>query len=767
MNLRKSLYTKIIIFFLVVAFLPLLTVSYLFYRQEKENTFEVITQGTSNLIETLGIIVEKEITDAVEHIRLLAGSHIISSNDVSLETKTQEMQKLADLFRAFDDITLIDPSGVVLATLKYDFRGDWRHKAWFKSALKGNVTFSPVYVITHPTKFVMAVTAPVFGSDGKVIAVLSGRIGLERIWEVTDKIKVGKTGFVFITDANGKIVSIPDKEQILSKITPDDLKDKLLANPSGIIEFMDEHKKAKICFYSTLKGSQEYRVEGWRLGIIQDKDEVYGIIHKMKRQLILIVVVCLLVVSVLALVLTTNILRPIKSLGRASEAVAQGNLQTEVRVVSKDEIGELGTAFNTMVNQLKKSTVSIAVLENEQKRFKDIAANTGDWIWEVDAQGRYTYSSPLVEKMLGYSPDEVLGRYFYDFFLGEEKEKLKKAAFDVFMSQEKLQGFLNRKAHKDGQEVIVETFGVPILDDQGSLAGYRGVDRDITERKRSEEALETAFDQLKSTQAQLVQSSKMATVGILAGGVAHEINNPVGFISSNMETLQNYLEVYKKVLRMVDNLKEQITAGDMDKARLMLGALKKCEEEFQLTFIQHDIDELLGQTSQGIDRIKKIVLDLRVFSRADQEEAMSPTKVEQIIDDILGIVQNEIKYKADLSKEYADTPPVKCYAQRLGQVFLNLLVNAAHAMEGRGKITLKTYVQNQCVCVDVTDTGSGIPPENLKKIFDPFFTTKPVGQGTGLGLSICYEIVKNHGGNIKVISKVGEGTTFTVLLPLS
>ena len=161
------------------------------------------------------------------------------------------------------------------------------------------------------------------------------------------------------------------------------------------------------------------------------------------------------------------------------------------------------------------------------------------------------------------------------------------------------------------------------------------------------------------------------------------------------------------------------------------------------------------------------MLDLRTFSREDNTESRELVKIDEIMDSILSIVQNELKYKAELTKEYGDTPLVRGNAQRLGQVFINLLVNAAQAMENRGKITIKTYRQDNYVCVEVIDTGKGIPEEDLKKIFEPFFTTKPVGQGTGLGLSVSYEIVKKHGGEIKVRSKVGEGTTFTVMLPLS
>ena len=181
----------------------------------------------------------------------------------------------------------------------------------------------------------------------------------------------------------------------------------------------------------------------------------------------------------------------------------------------------------------------------------------------------------------------------------------------------------------------------------------------------------------------------------------------------------------------------------------------------------NDVNTLLEHSSRGLERIKKIVMDLRTFAREENAETMELAKIEEIIDSILSIVQNEIKYKAELTKDYGDTVLVKCNPQRLGQVFINLLVNASQAIEEKGKITIKTYRQDKYVCIDVTDTGHGIAPENLKKIFDPFFTTKPVGQGTGLGLSVSYEIVKKHGGEIKVQSKAGEGTTFTVMLPIT
>ena len=279
------------------------------------------------------------------------------------------------------------------------------------------------------------------------------------------------------------------------------------------------------------------------------------------------------------------------------------------------------------------------------------------------------------------------------------------------------------------------------------------------------DSLEQKVKQLKDAQGQLVQSEKLASIGQLAAGVAHEINNPVGFISNNMELLAQYVSEYTKILRMVEGLKKSVGEADIEKAKAIIEDINQFEQEIQLDHVINDTDNLLKHNQRGIERIQKIVMDLRTFAR-EGNDTMELVKIEEVIDSIVSIVHNELKYKAELKKNYGETPLVKCNTQRLGQVFINLLVNATHAIEEKGTIEIKTYQQDKYLCIDVSDTGKGIPPENLKKIFDAFFTTKPVGQGTGLGLSVSYEIVKKHGGDIKVQSKVGKGTTFTVRLPL-
>lgn len=300
---------------------------------------------------------------------------------------------------------------------------------------------------------------------------------------------------------------------------------------------------------------------------------------------------------------------------------------------------------------------------------------------------------------------------------------------------------------------------------------YEGLEEKIRQRtselNKTIGELEKAQADIKQAELQLLQSEKLASIGQLAAGVAHEINNPVGFISNNMEILQQYIQSYTKILAMMDSLKKEIEAGDIEKTKVTLNEIKKFEKEVDLEYIRKDVNGLMEQTRRGLERINKIVTDLRTFAREDRGETAELVKIEEIIDSILSIVHSEVKYKADLTKEYGETPLIKCNVQRIGQVFINLLVNAAQAIEQRGTITIKTYTENNHVCIDVTDTGKGIAEENIKKIFDPFFTTKPVGQGTGLGLSVSYEIIKKHKGEIKVQSEVGKGSTFTVMIPIN
>ncbi len=272
-------------------------------------------------------------------------------------------------------------------------------------------------------------------------------------------------------------------------------------------------------------------------------------------------------------------------------------------------------------------------------------------------------------------------------------------------------------------------------------------------------------DELRSAQARLVQSEKLAAIGQLAAGVAHEINNPAGFVASNLEILETYVAAYLKMLGLSAQLKVAVERRVWDEAVAVALQMHLATDALRMGYIIADSEHLVRQSREGVSRIEKIVADLKVFAYEGAQWFEESVKIENVIEMTLGIAHNEMRYRIDLRKDYGDTPQIRCNVQKMGQVFLNLIVNAAQAIPAEGIITIRTYQEPGYVCIDITDTGCGISDDNLKKIFDPFFTTKPIGKGTGLGLSISYELVKKHGGTIRVRSAEGQGSTFTVALP--
>lgn len=266
---------------------------------------------------------------------------------------------------------------------------------------------------------------------------------------------------------------------------------------------------------------------------------------------------------------------------------------------------------------------------------------------------------------------------------------------------------------------------------------------------------------LSDAQTKLMQSEKLASIGQLAAGVAHEINNPIGFIFSNFGTLEQYLQ---DLFQMLD-VYEQAEASVGDAAAV--AHIRNLRADLDIDYLKDDIPNLMRESRDGIQRVRKIVQDLKDFSRVDARQEWEPVDLHAGIDSTLNIVNNEIKYKADVVKNYGPLPEVQCLPSEMNQVFMNLLVNAAHAITAeRGTITITTGVQDASVWVEVADTGTGIAAENLQRIFDPFFTTKPVGHGTGLGLSLSYGIVQKHAGRMEVTSEIGAGTRFRVTIPI-
>ena len=287
----------------------------------------------------------------------------------------------------------------------------------------------------------------------------------------------------------------------------------------------------------------------------------------------------------------------------------------------------------------------------------------------------------------------------------------------------------------------------------------------LEERKLVEEALrrekseqQTLIQRLEEAHNQLLQSEKMASIGQLAAGVAHEINNPIGYVNSNLGSLQKYVEALLRLIAAYEKYEADLSQEHAE-------SLQTLKNEIDLAYLREDINELMTESLGGLQRVKRIVQDLKDFSHVSDSE-IQWANVESRLESTLNVVWNELKYKAEVIKDYGNIPEIECIPSQLNQVFMNLLVNAAQAIRERGEITVRTRRVDDRVCIEISDTGTGIPQELMNRIFDPFFTTKPVGTGTGLGLSIAHGIIRKHKGRIDVRSEPGKGTSFQVYLPI-
>jgi signal transduction histidine kinase len=263
--------------------------------------------------------------------------------------------------------------------------------------------------------------------------------------------------------------------------------------------------------------------------------------------------------------------------------------------------------------------------------------------------------------------------------------------------------------------------------------------------------------ELERLQAQIIHSEKMASVGQLAAGIAHEINNPAGFIYGNMDMLRDHLAHLRKLLAVYDQLVLPPDVAQM---------VHSVKVEINYERLMGDLSSIVSDCVEGAERIRDIVQNLRLFSRLDEAEVKQVDLHEGIDSTIRLLSRYYSSSRVTLRRNYGDLPPISCYAGQLNQVWMNLLVNAAQAVGDEGEVSISTRLEDAWVVVTISDTGCGIPADQIKRIFDPFFTTKPVGEGTGLGLATSYGIIERHGGTITVKSQVAAGTTFTIKVPI-
>jgi len=437
------------------------------------------------------------------------------------------------------------------------------------------------------------------------------------------------------------------------------------------------------------------------------------------------------------------------------EVLARVNTHLSLRTMQKQ--------LQTQNDQLQQEIAVRVQAETELRLTQYSVDHATDAIFWLTPEGGISYANEAGCKMVRHPREELLRMFIYEFEIGVTREVWPQ---NWAYTKERRSYVMETRIRAKGGIIIPLEATVNYTEFGGREHAFVYA-RDISERKRAEQSLADSYANLKESNQrleelhqQLLQAEKMASIGQLAAGVAHEINNPIAFVNSNLGTLQTYISYLLQLLAVY-----QRTDGLLVEQHLQLAdEIAAVRKRMDLDYVRADIKSLMDESLDGVLRVRRIVQDLKDFSRVGEIERQE-VDIHAGLNSTLNIVASSLRQKAEVRKEYGDIPYIEGVPAQLNQVFMNLLVNAGQAIEADGIITIRTGCNDEWVWVEVEDNGAGIPADNMTRIFEPFFTTKPVGMGTGLGLSLSYGIVAQHGGRIEVTSQIGAGSTFRVLLP--
>jgi PAS domain S-box-containing protein len=423
--------------------------------------------------------------------------------------------------------------------------------------------------------------------------------------------------------------------------------------------------------------------------------------------------------------------------------------------------------LETLEVQLGERKRAEKALVESEVFYHSLVESLPQTILRKDIEGRFTFVSAKFCHEVGKSLEEIVGKTDFDFFPRELAEKYRRDDRRVIETDDVLDT-VEEHVTPHGERLYVQVIKTPLRGPDGTIIGMQGIFWDVTSRKQAEEQLRMqnlrlqemaasehqAHQELKLAQSRLVQQEKLASLGLLVAGVAHEINNPLAFVTNNLAVLERDFGDLTRLLGIYSQDAPDRAAAQAFRA------------EADVDYTLENLPNLIHRTREGLRRIQHIVSDLRVFARLDEGD-LNDVDLNAGIESTMTIVLGHAKKKGiRLVSDLAPLPPVSCYAAKINQVVLNLLTNAIDACQDGGTVTVRSRSEPGGALVEVCDTGCGIDAEMRERIFDPFFTTKPVGQGTGLGLSISYAIIQDHGGTIDVDSEPGQGTRFSIHLPL-
>ena len=744
---------------------------------------------------------------------------------------------------------------------------DPRTRPWYKAAVAaGQPTWSEIYPNTAGITAYLGASLPFYDRQGKLQGVLLTNINLSTIGKFLQSLKIGETGQVFIIERSGMLVATSTGERPFHVVKKDYGAERVKAidSKNTFTKTTAQYLAANFNEFQSVKTSQslEFDVQGqkqflqvlpwqddkgldWLIVVVVPEADFMAQINANNTATILLCAAASIAAIIVGVVTARWVTKPILSLNEAAKNIAKGEWGKSVIINRDDEVGELANSFNSMAAQLQVSFADMQALNGElsesESRLNQILEAVPVGIFVADSSGKPYYVNSRAQDLLGTgivaanAASEL--REIYQAYLAgtnelypAEKEPIANAFKGASVNVDDME------IRQPDRIIPIEVWGTPIYDDKGKVSYAIAAFADITQRKQAEklvaeynrtlevqvaertQELKTALDYLQTTQEELIQSEKMAALGQLVAGVAHELNTPLGAIRSsagNMtkflgQTLTNLPSLFqslspaesenfcallyrslqkdmtltaKEERKLKRALISQLEGEDIDEADEIadtlvdmgiyeaddfLSLLQKVDRDriLEMAYKLSEIQRGTQTINTAADRASKVVFALKTYARYDSSETMVESNITEGIETVLTLYQNNLKHGVEVIRNFPKIPPVLCYVDQLNQVWTNLIHNALQAMDNQGTLTLDIVQFGNNIKVSVTDSGKGIPPEVMPKIFAPFFTTKPPGEGSGLGLDIVKKIVDKHRGKIEVASVPGK-TTFTVVLPVN
>ena len=810
-NLFSGIGRKLLCWFLLLSILPIMVVAILTYRYAREtiknellNEEAFLAEGIKNHIQT--------ILDAGEYSSQFFASDEFIRRHLEILNHNPDNKRIVRKFndymvyktnlnKDFYETFVLNPAGIIVASSNEKSIGRIEFGADYFAYGKGGPYVKDVYIDENTGEFSIAFAAPVLKKrGGKFLGVLVIRFNANKLNEVTTGKKVGvvedvgtflrrgKTSEAYIVNENHLMLSGSrfKENAILSQLVNTEPVTTALNSGKEVVGVYKNYMGRKVI------GATRYlKKMGWVLLVETDESEAYSPISRFKYRAITVVGICIVGVVFISLFVSRGIINPIILLVKGMKRVAEGDLNFRVETNLKDELGELTASFNYMTDDIKDAREKLlklkADLEERKEYLESILKHANELIFTLDVQGNFTFINPKIKEW-GYDERELIGQPLISILFDKRQENVDQIVHNGFRRIFEVE-VLDKQ--KNIRNVLLST--ALVKNKEGQVISVLGTANDVTELRRLEQ--------------KLVQADRLASIGQLVAGIAHEINNPIGVIYLYSTESMKLFERVTNALKLINSIPisentqrlnevvaslEHETNTEQGKDKLKKELLyiaddlgKYCKELAQIYNVigktrSYLHEYLEGSVKESI-RCKDLISGLLDFSRQKKPE-MCMSSVNNLIDSVLSIVEKQYrKEKIEVARILdPHVPDVMMDARQMEQVVINIANNAVFAMKEalgngehvgvyrKGELTVgsRFHSDKGCVEIFITDTGVGISKNDLGKIFDPFFTTRKDGKGTGLGLSISYGIVKMHDGSIEVESETGKGTTFRIFLPL-